>query len=385
MIRANRWKLACAAILGGLLGIAPAIASAATCETDADCPQGAKCEQVCTQTCTGPGICAEACHGECIEGVESAQSAPELWGPEGCQTDADCPADFTCEEKPTPCKSGGTDCACPDCPPGETCPPCECDAVDETPADCGGTVNVCIYHPTACQADADCPASFECHKIESCGGAGCVCSQPVCACPSCPPGQECPPCDCPDAGPANCDCPDVAETECTVEAAWCVPQEIPCESDSDCPDSWSCASIDVPCLCPACACPADQDCPECACNCPDPVQRCLPKGWDQVLISGGAEPGAPAGVPETGNEATSVLLGEGGGGAAGIPAAGAPQGGDAVAQGGGAGQRGNESSGSGGGGCASTSGPVGFGGVLVVTLFAMAAVVRRRRPRVVSR
>ena len=320
IMRVGRWIVVLA-----MLAMAPVDALADeeadkianTCSQDSDCPAGMQCIQTpCAQPACEPGKecppvdCAS--NGYCEE-----PWSPELWGPE-CKTDADCPFAFTCTTQEQPCAT--TAVACPPCEPGKPCPECkQPDPVPCTP----GTQQVCVFKPKDCTADTDCEAGFECHENKVCSGSGgtaCACAG--CACPDCPPGETCPPCDCPPPEECKCDnepADPPAEETCTVEGAWCLPKEVKCTADADCPKDWSCKDIPAGAICASggtatdCACPpcpAGETCP--ACDCPEPApapepceekteKYCLPAGWDQVAevyASGGESGGVALGLPK---------------------------------------------------------------------------------------
>lgn len=239
------------------------------CETDADCPDGFYCVGVgmpCVCECP-PCPEGEECEcppcdcpkGECIE-MEDDSFDDVIAGE--CETDADCPIGFVCEEMLLPCPEPECPvCVCPQCDPDDPeCDPdaCECPDCEDVPSDClHEPVKVCVFSPQECSEDSDCPEGFECQQFEKCSGGGskeCVC--PVCACPECLPGEECPPCACPEE-PEPCECEeDGSEEECVVVSI-CAPQEVPCETNTDCPEGFECVGSDV-------------------------ESTCLPVGWDDV-------------------------------------------------------------------------------------------------------
>jgi len=164
---------------------------------------------------------------------------------------------------------------------------------------------MCVFTPTECEADDDCLEGFECIQVEECmgGGSGCACTE--CACPDCPDGEECPPCDCPDEPVCECDEEPEEWEECEVIASVCLPAEVPCENDEDCPGDFVCMEDPegTDCLCPACACPdcppgeecEGCECPPCDCGGGEAESFCVPEGWDEVEFwgtGGGAETSA---------------------------------------------------------------------------------------------
>jgi len=83
---------------------------------------------------------------------------------------------------------------------------CECDD-EEWEEECEVFASICIPDEVECDTDADCPEDFEC--VANAGGGDCAC--PACACPDCPPGEECDDCDCP---PCDCGDPEEGESFC---------------------------------------------------------------------------------------------------------------------------------------------------------------------------
>ena len=101
------------------------------------------------------------------------------------------------------------------------------------------------------------------------------------------------------------------DSACEVLASACVPDEIECATDEDCPEEWSCeldfggtVSIGAACACPEC--PEGEECPECECDEDDVTVEevvettgmCLPDGWDMSdgkdVLPEGEEEGEPS-------------------------------------------------------------------------------------------
>jgi len=278
------------------------------CESDDDCPEGYECMEYPTMGCACP---------DCPEGTEcppcDCEEEPEESGgvcveeedpfddviAADCETDDDCPVNFTCQEVELGCET------VPDCPPcvcvgcdpdDEDCneePDCECPECPE-PEPCEEEFEkMCVFTPAECTADADCSEGFECVELKECwgsGSGGCVCE--ACVCPTCQEGEDCPPCDCPEEPVCECDEEPEFEEECEVIMAICLPKEIECEADEDCPEDFICAGFanSVDCACPGCACPPCQegedcppcDCPPCDCGEAEQELRCIPEGWDEA-------------------------------------------------------------------------------------------------------
>jgi len=305
----------------------PLALAAAECTTDADCAPDEICARM--ETCAAPA-CPEGQECEvpaCTSGGECVAAGPTgtdyVYG-NACEADADCPADFVCEELDVPCAtSAGCGCSCPACDPdsGAECPPCdcgECTAPDPTPCE-PTTARYCAYHPRACTADSDCAEGFQCVTDEVCYGGGSTCAVPDCAC-ACEAGAECPPCDCPKPV-----CDDVpVESTCEVISQYCAPKQIACADASACPAGWECVAVPAyGCACPMIDCPpVETMCPDldpacvekaeacdsqAACDCPatEPEAYCMPAGWGGVMAAqDGAATGdtpAPTGGAELGD------------------------------------------------------------------------------------
>ena len=235
--------------------------------------------------------------------VEEEDPFDDIVGSE-CDTDEDCPVDFLCEQIEIGC---GTVPDCPPCvcagcdPDDEDCtedPECECpDCPEPEPCD-DEVVGMCVFSPAECEVDEDCGEGFECVEIEECWGGGssgdCMCSGCVCA--ECPEGEECPPCDCPEDPVCECEDEDDYEEECETLMAVCLPQEIECEVDTDCPEGFVCYEFSdmVTCDC-ACSCLCEEedeencppcDCGECDCGEEESEFYCFPEGWDEEYFGG---------------------------------------------------------------------------------------------------
>jgi len=295
-------------LLFAVLWAFPAAAWAADeCLTDEDCPEGLVCMPApCpAMACEDPADCPPCdATGFCMEPDNPGGGGWE----DQCAEDQDCPFDFVCKAMEIPCPGVAcTPCDC-DCKPGTEGCDCQCPECPE-PAPCEPVfVHVCVYEPKACSVHDDCGEGFECVAQEVCSG-GCACAG--CACPECPEGEECPPCDCPEPEPCTCD----QEPSCEVTGRFCQPKKIPCAEDSQCPADWTCSPVGgTSCLCPDCACPApdgegggtDCECGPCDCDQETAEQLCLPPGWANAGISDpdGLEYGQPRTDPTGGEEAT---------------------------------------------------------------------------------
>lgn len=277
------------AVLVLMLGIPATAFAESECASDADCPDGYGCV-VAMCACAGcpedvpdcpPCECGE--EGMCVAMDTGDDGFDNVVLPSECEVDSDCPMDFKCQEMEVGC-------ATPACPPCETyaceegqeCPVPECEPCDPMPAECtDSTIKACVYTPTECEQNSDCPADYRC-EVYSTGGMQCT----DCAC-ACPAEGECPPCDCESS------CEEIPGEEYGI----CVPEEKECALDSDCPDGWSCEIIayDAGCGCtcamPACdpdggECP-EAECPACECETPElpTTGYCYPGGWGDIAVA----------------------------------------------------------------------------------------------------
>ena len=197
------------------------------CMEGEDCPP---CECDCpddgggsTCTCTGT-VCPEG-DPDCVPTEDCTCDG----GGSGCGTctcsGTVCPDDDpNCVPEPVECdcENADTTCACPECPPGETCPPCDC-AVASTGArvptyegdpclvytdeETCATDPTCAWLANPCPLCPDCPPGTECDPCTcdetfSCRYVGD--SDCTCVCPDCAPGETCPPCDCTCGGGGGC-------------------------------------------------------------------------------------------------------------------------------------------------------------------------------------
>jgi hypothetical protein len=361
-----------------------------TCETDADCAAHEVCERV-ALPCAVPPTCTCACPdcppGQACPPCECPDCPPEdafapcaeetygvclpRWERDGCASDADCPAGFACEEIQVPCAATPCACACAGCAEGEECEPCECLPCEPEPCE-AETYATCVWAPLECAADADCPDGFECVAQESCWGGG-----GGCACPPCPEGAECPPCECPDE--------EEYFEECEVTGHVCQPRAIACEDDAGCPAGWTCEATFGDCAC-ACTCDAGpacepgQECPaappcECEpCDCGPAESFCVAPGWGW---DGGGGPYQPRpGDEEYANDGDETM-GDGAGGPAEPPTG--EVGGDGQAATGDPSAAVTPSADPAAGCAATPSGRAPLAGLALLLLLLGAAVLRRAR------
>lgn len=258
-------------------GFSSSLFAQPSCDADT-CPAGYECESV-TADCPPPACEVLADGGvncspyEC-EPVEYAYCARA-----SCESDADCGGDMVCHTfEQTVCSGVGV--ATP-CPAGEAC-----DTVDEDAyeSECEQTeFSQCAYpHELPCESDSECGDGYECVASESCwctGSAGEPSTDP--AVPgSDEGGREEPECGCEPTGTNHCQ-----------------RLVIDCESDADCPASWSCLETGGSCW-------ADS---EGNSGCDEGPSRCYPAAEPGGGVPGGVgtDPGGEAGFPDDGDPTTT--------------------------------------------------------------------------------
>ena len=311
-----------------LLCLVPMSAFAEPCENNEDCGENEVCMEKACPPCEEGEECPP-CESECVEvgdampGVDIAQ----------CADDSECPFGMACVETEVPCMDtvpvpidGG--CACPECPEGEEdCPPCDCeDEEEEAPEtevdeDCPEGVEIVSYcQPAPCDETTTCGENFVCAPfIEECtygsspGSSGGSSSDP-----GEPEGEDAGDGETTDSDGEDATDEDPAEEEptedesseeepiveeaeggegdedegdndegnggsgewdedweeeCEVIAEACLPDELPCATDEECPTDWECVAmsegpvtVDIQdCACEPCE-EGDEDCPPCECD-----------------------------------------------------------------------------------------------------------------------
>ncbi|MEO1273735.1 MAG: hypothetical protein AAFX99_37135, partial [Myxococcota bacterium] len=103
-----------------------------SCTSDADCDEGFACELydvggTCVGMCDEDGNCEEICDEPEVP-TEGSCYPQQI----DCEADTDCPSEWSCHTfTGEACSGGGGSvgggCACPDCEPGQDCPPCDCE------------------------------------------------------------------------------------------------------------------------------------------------------------------------------------------------------------------------------------------------------------------
>ncbi len=232
--QALKTLLKMAAVLSVLLLASAASADVAVsqCSTDADCGEGFICEVY----EAGGGAVAPPCYvdedgNEVCEDEDFAPDEFEQYGecvpaPITCFSDSDCGGGLTCifDSGDHAVDGGSTDPVPPpeEVEPGEGNKQAEEDSDAARPAPEEG---FCAWDFNECESDDECGEFGECIAV---GSVGCAEAAPA-----------------PDCGPdEDCDFEDREEPDCQEEEFFaCVPREIECEINSDCPDSWACVDV----------------------------------------------------------------------------------------------------------------------------------------------
>lgn len=281
------------------------------CTSSTDCPEGFECvAPLCA--CAEGTDCGDCGTGYCVSMEDDGDDLDDIVLDGECDTDADCPMDFLCEEMQMGCAMACPECACAGCDPdNEDCSeaePCECPACEPDPDCVEQTYKTCVYHPVECEQNSDCAENYECQTYTMGGGQG-TCS--ACVCEPCEPdAEDCPPCDC---GEPVCE-----EEEGPVEEfGVCVPMQKECAATDECPEGWTCETFEVQCACdgamPACEGEGCEEYEPMPCECDNDVAStgyCVPGGWaplvngDATTSSGdGADFGGVIPVSKGGEEA----------------------------------------------------------------------------------
>jgi MYXO-CTERM domain-containing protein len=198
------------------------------CAADADCAAGFVCEVVGVSGCAAP-----ACEpGVDCDMVPMTCESEEFYGcvPAPCSTDADCGAGMVCEVTVTDCSTVSQSCDR------------DGNCTETMSAPCETSDAQCVYQwQTACEADADCGAGFTCVEAPE-----------SCACSGAPaePAMEMPAMMVPEgvdggAAPIGAIDQPLPPDDCSCEpsgAFYCQADEIECDSNVDCPESWTCES-----------------------------------------------------------------------------------------------------------------------------------------------
>jgi hypothetical protein len=267
--------------------VAPSRAFANDCVSSADCEKGFDCQVVGTSGCATPSCPPD---GPCPEAEPCEVRTQKECVPAPCTRDAECSAGMVCHEWTSGgCATSG--CACPSDQPNCTCPS-EPPVCEET------TESRCTpKYLLPCAAAADCGSNFTCEEQQSCGcdGSGGTPTPDDAARPL-PPESDPLPSEPQPEPDADCSC------EPTGQFA-CVPVEIDCDSDSNCPAGWSCQVQGVA-TDPGCA---GGDCAAAPLPEPEPATgRCFPTYYSGVGVdldggtatSGGDDKGTPNGSPQ---------------------------------------------------------------------------------------
>lgn len=204
----------------------PGMAFAVECESDSDCGENERCQRMdiaigapCSIDSDGNEDCPEPPEpepGDCVP------------GPIACESDAECPGISSCVEEP-----GGFDTQ--DCAPAEDGEEVDCEPVTTQ----SEPVSSCQFVPESCTESSDCAEGLTCMPTD----AGCIDSQPAVDCAE---GEDCPEVEIEEEGCGHID-----------DSAYCMPEAIECETDSQCPTDWTCETLVTSAGCGSSSTPID--------------------------------------------------------------------------------------------------------------------------------
>lgn len=317
-----------ALVAAGATLSSPAVGRAQSCETGADCPDGYRCRQESYESCYSYDECGP--DGACSQTEQVCTTSEYGYCTYAtCESDGDCPDTARCQPQITwVCDgsgaagasggaSGGIAGAGSVCPPGEMCAPAEC---YEEPGE-----SLCIpRYSLPCEVSEDCGGGFDCVQSSywECDGSGAA-GAGVGTAGASGGGEMLPP---PPTDPTEPLPPDGSSMgschEVPSEEHYCQLQDLPCESDDECPSGLDCIDqyVWLPCTgsggaagdgaagaapLPVAGSGGDDGMvPEGAddFSCPDPElqRRCMPAEWGGGYAMS-APPGSASGpVPGTG-------------------------------------------------------------------------------------
>ncbi len=368
--------------LSALLDLRSA-AAAQSCTADGGCAKGFECKVVevpCAaavpsckpgQDCPAtPIACEPQTYTECVPG--------------SCSTDSDCSAGMVCHEEVTAACAGS----------GSVCRPgADCDELPPVTSECTTTTTrSCVAQWTLpCTGDASCGEGFTC--VADPDSCGCSAGAPVSESGGGSTGSVAP--SPPNSGAEALPAPEAPDCTCTPSTTkHCEAKTITCAADSDCPSAWTCVETGVG---SGDACPSGvataladggviaQPAPACDVAAPPPStsKQCVPPYGSYSGVKDGNAVGLPSSTSE---------------GAAGVGSANPPRtpaSGDAIgatpvpasdsASSGASTSHGAtedpmaESTTDSGGGCQLGGRRTGASSALLLALFGLASLVRRKR------
>ncbi|MFT3926788.1 MAG: MYXO-CTERM sorting domain-containing protein [Myxococcales bacterium] len=255
------------------------------CESDSDCDHGFECVKA-----QSSGGCAPAPNGgvpACDTTVTTARYGSCTLKPIACDVDSDCPnglscvavsdGDVTCSSNDPECTgSGSTGSA------GSSSGSTGSGSVTPTTK---AVEKYCNYQPPSCSDNSDCATDYECwvSTAKECSGGA---SDPVAV--DCSPGVNC------------VEQPAPADSCQTVSTGYCVPKQMPCNADAQCPTDYVCYQLSA------------EQVPDIWQTSGD-VQTCLPEGIALYAEYAGRDLGSdedassgdsdedPTGAPQLGN------------------------------------------------------------------------------------
>jgi hypothetical protein len=250
------------------------------CGAGPACAYGFECAEVGASSCAPSAPCPA---GQECPAVDPCVTTVEYGCvPSHCADDAQCAPGMVCHAWTEPCASSG--CAC-----ASDTPNCDCGA----PTVCDPqTVSVCTpKYDLPCQVAADCGTGFTCEEAQSCGcSAGGSATPPMMGSGGSSSAGAAP---APAAGGPASDPLPIDPPDCSCQPSGqmqCVPMQVMCATDAQCPAGWSCQAEAV----------TNTAAPACApgMNCPTPPAP-APSGSWCVPPYYGASSGGDLQVPST--------------------------------------------------------------------------------------
>ncbi len=233
-------KLVTSSVCAALFLTAPALSSAQTCTTDADCGPGLSCQP--SDVATPPAAPCPAADADCRP-ADPAPAESKSCRAASCAADTDCGANMVCYAQPSTICSGEAPAPTTRCDPYGNCETTPVPAPE--PATCTDTVvATCAFrHELPCHADAECGEGFTCQPTivgtctGSAGASGGSGTGAASGSGGAPAGDPVPPVT-PDR-----DAGAAPSTTCTTTSTFpgrCLAKVIPCTAAMDCPATWTC-------------------------------------------------------------------------------------------------------------------------------------------------
>ena len=224
--------------------MAPGLALAQTCSSNADCAKGLICQADATTT-TPVAICYDGDAGGACTPVGNPPALVMRCQLAPCATVADCGPDMVCDSH--------TVTSCPTSPGSVKCDPTTgCDAGAPDPVACTDTISsLCAYKwQLPCNADADCGAGFTCQPsvMGICSGSSGSAPNGGTGTASAGTGGGSGSTGVPAPLPVAMDAGTLTPVTCQTITSFpgsCQPKATTCAVNTDCPSVWTCVASNV--------------------------------------------------------------------------------------------------------------------------------------------